>query len=238
MEEKTTTTIDLLARRHFFFFLVCFTFSLFVVLLLPRRRFSISLGDWLIDDVEIVRQQPTNKPKKETTSPWDSYCFVFVFVFFFPLSEPTGCVWRESVCTMCERTKEKKKHQNTFTWLLRKRSLHKIPAATEILRIFYYPDRDSLVIIPFNKQTTQNKRKKEKKKKRYKIGKQNKRHEWIWKKKDLLGCAPPRCYFTVAKLSAVAQVSAASSKSPAVGTTLAAWVAVPSTMCAELRAGV
>ena len=112
MKEKTTTTIDLLARRHFFFFLVCFTFSLFVVLLLPRRRFSISLGDWLIDDVEIVRQQPTNKPKKETTSPWDSYCFVFLFLFFFPPFRANWvCVTR--VCLHYVRTNErtKKKHQ-------------------------------------------------------------------------------------------------------------------------------
>ncbi len=113
----------------------------------------------------------------------------FLLFYFFSLSEPTGCVRRESVCTMCERTNERKKTPNTFTWLLRKRSLYKIPAATEILRIFYYPDRDSLVIIPFNKQTNQNKRKK--KTLQNWETKQTPRVN-LKKKKDSLCCAPPQ----------------------------------------------
>ena len=51
--------------------------------------------------------QQTNQKKKQHHHGIPIVLF-FCFCFFFPLSEPTGCVWRESVCTMCERTKEKK----------------------------------------------------------------------------------------------------------------------------------
>lgn len=141
-QQTTATTIDLLARDLFRYFRRLLLFS--IADRRRRRRSSIffhpSLGDWLIDDVEIVRQQQQQKGTKNISM--GSYCFSF-FLFsplFFP--EPTG---RVHECLLCV---SERKHLHAFSWLLRKRralvSYNENPQKSWAYFFYYYYYREEI----------------------------------------------------------------------------------------------